>query len=257
MQAIQTPEAARPRLVQLPYAGTFRPLREREPNQQRLPFTVEVVRSDADLAAAFHLAQNAYGRHVPEMVYDEPAPTMSELEPGYMVLLARSKFDGMPVGTMKIQTNAYGRLNLERSLTLPDWLAGRSQAGANRLGVRGGAAGRMVKLALFKAYFLYCLEEEIDWMVIAARTPLDKTYADLDFQDVFGPGEFVPLAHAANIPHRVMAFEVATAEERWRAAHHPLYDFIFATRHADIAVAQHHLSLPIAEATRDQMVAAA
>lgn len=252
-----SPVPARPRLVQLPYAGAFRPPHERDATQQRLPFTVDVVRSDLDMADAFQLAQNAYGRHVPEMVYDSAIPGLADLEPGYVVLIARSKFDGTAVGTMKIQVNTHERLNLERSVTLPDWLEGCSQAGANRLGVSAGAAGRMVKLALFKAYFLYCVENEIDWMVIAARKPLDRTYQDLQFKDVFGPGEFVPLAHAANIPHRVMAFEVATAEQRWRAAHHPLYDFIFATRHPDIAVVQHQLSLPVTRQEEQHLSAAA
>jgi hypothetical protein len=71
-------------------------------------------------------------------------------------------------------------------------------------------------------------------MVIAARSPLDRQYAALLFQDVFGEKAFIPLAHAANIPHRVMAFDVVGAERRWYDTNHPLYDFVIATHHADI-----------------------
>lgn len=224
--------------------------------EERLPFTVSVVETDQALSDAFRVAQSAYQRHVPDLAHVGEAPPLQEVEPGYVVLIAKSKFDGSPIGTMKIQVNQWGRLKLEQSLKLPGWLDGCSQAGANRLGVASGPAGRMVKAALFKAFYLYCVEENIDWMVIAARRPLDKQYSALLFQDVFGPNEFIPLAHAANIPHRIMAFDVASAEERWHAARHPLHDFIFATRHPDIALAQHHLSLPLGEAVAEQLAAA-
>jgi hypothetical protein len=75
-------------------------------------------------------------------------------------------------------------------------------------------------------------------VVIAARTPLDRQYAALLFRDVYGEKEFIPLAHAANIPHRVMAFEVGTAERRWHAADHPLYDFMITTHHPDIDLSE-------------------
>jgi hypothetical protein len=122
------------------------------------------------------------------------------------VLLAESKLTRSPVGTMRIQRNCYRPLALEQSLEMPGWLSGCHLVGATRLGVAAGEPGRMVKAALFEAYFLYCVRERIDWMVIAARTPLDRQYASLFFNDIFGDKEFIPLAHAANIPHRIMAF---------------------------------------------------
>jgi hypothetical protein len=199
----------------------------------RLPFTIRVVADDDALERALKMRQAAYQRHVPEF-----AQTMTEAEsydrdPGSLVLLAESKLDRAPVGTMRIQTNRFRRLGIEASLELPEWLSGR-MVGATRLGVETGEPGRMVKTALFKAFYLYCMQERIQWMVIAARSPLDRQYAALLFQDVFGEKAFIPLAHAANIPHRVMAFDVETAERRWHDMNHPLYDFVVATHHADI-----------------------
>jgi hypothetical protein len=46
----------------------------------------------------------------------------------------------------------------------------------------------------------------------------------------------VPLRHVGNIPHRVMAFEIATAEARWTAAGHPLLKFFRQTHHPDIDI---------------------
>jgi len=162
---------------------------------------------------------------------DQPEPY--DREPGGLVLIAEAKLNGSPVGTMRIQTNRFRPLALEQSVDLPDWLAGR-MVGATRLAVEAGEPGRLVKTALFKAFYLYCMQEGIEWMVIAARTPLDRQYAALLFRDVYGDKEFIPLSHAANIPHRIMAFEVATAERRWREAGHPLHAFMITTHHPDI-----------------------
>ena len=106
-------------------------------------------------------------------------------------------------------------------------------AEATRLGVCLGWTGRVVKSMLFKALYLYCLETGIEWMVIGARRPLDRQYEALLFQDLI-PGQFIPLRHAGDIPHRVLGFEVDTADDRWSQANHPLYKFMVQTHHPDL-----------------------
>ena len=71
-------------------------------------------------------------------------------------------------------------------------------------------------------------------MVIAARSPLDRQYDKLMFSDIFPAAGFMPMRHGGNLPHRALSFDVRTAEQRWAAAAHPMFDFIFRTRHADI-----------------------
>ncbi|WP_155524192.1 hypothetical protein [Burkholderia sp. PAMC 28687] len=201
--------------------------------EARLPFTIRVVADDDALERALKMRQAAYQRHVPDFARTMDQPEAYDRDPGGLIFLAEAKLNRAPVGTMRVQSNRYQKLSLQTSVDLPDWVSGRL-VGATRLGVETGEAGRMVKTALFKAFYLYCMLEQIEWMVIAARTPLDRQYAAMLFRDVYGEKEFIPLAHAANIPHRVMAFEVATAEHRWREARHPLYDFMVATHHPDI-----------------------
>jgi hypothetical protein len=201
---------------------------------ERLPFSIRIVRNQDDLEKAVQIRHSAYGRHIPEVAAMLEKAEASDSEPGSIVLLAESKLDGTPVGTMRIQTNRYRQLALEQSVDLPHWLQGKSQAEATRLGVAGDRAGRLVKTALFKAYYQYCVLDEIDWMVIAARSPLHRQYQALLFQDVFPDGEFVPMRHAGNIPHRVLAFNIATAKPIWQQARHPLYDFVINTHHPDI-----------------------
>lgn len=201
---------------------------------QRLPFTVRVVRHEPQLRKAVAIRQRAYSRHLPALgeLLREPEP--QDRDPGCAVLLAASRLDGAPLGTLRIQTNRHRPLALESSVELPEWLAGASLAEATRLGIAEGRIGRMVKAMLFKAFYQYCLAAGIDWMVIGARSPLDRMYQSLLFHDVYPGQGYVPLKHAGNLPHRILAFELETAEARWRAARHPLLDLFVHTSHPDI-----------------------
>jgi len=204
--------------------------------EERLPFSVRIARTEKDLDKAVSIRHSAYGRHIPALAALLQKAEASDSEPGSAVLLAESKLDGSPLGTMRIQTNRYRKLAVEQSIELPSWLQGTSQAEATRLGVTNNRMGRLVKTALFKAYYQYCMLEEIDWMVITARSPLDRQYEALLFQDVLPGREFTPMRHVGNIPHRVLALKVDHVEPDWCQARHPLYGFFFHTRHPDIGI---------------------
>lgn len=202
--------------------------------EERLPFTVRLVRNEADLKKAVQIRHAAYARHLPIFAETLKIAETDDAEDGVVVLLAESKLDGSPLGTMRIQTNLFKPLCLEQSIALPDWLKSRSLAEATRLGVTNEKGGRLVTTVLFKAYFQYCQQIDIEWMVVTARAPIDRTYDRLMFDDVFPNRGYLPIHHVGNLPHRVMSFNVDTAEERWAAAKHPLLGFMCSTHHPDI-----------------------
>ena len=206
----------------------------RRPTSASLPFTVRLVNDNSSLSKAVQIRHAAYARHVPDFAEALKMPEASDFENGVAVLLAESKLDATPLGTMRIQTNRYRPLTLEKSVALPEWLHHSSLAEATRLAVANEGASRMVKTVLFKSFFLYCQQNAIDWMVITARAPIDRQYDQLLFNDVYPGLGYVPMAHVNNLPHRVMSFEVDTARARWAQAKHPLFDFIFTTTHPDI-----------------------
>lgn len=202
--------------------------------REALPFTVRIVRSERELAKAVKIRHDAYARHLPDLAQSLDHAEADDFSPGTVVLLAESKLDGSPLGSMRVQTNEHVPLPLEHSVKLPEWLTRLRLAEASRLGISKGPMGRVVKIALFKAYFKYCQEIGVDWMVITARAPVDRMYEGLLFDDV-QPGRcYYPMEHVGNIPHRVLKFEVATAQAKWAAASHPLYDYVFNTIHPDI-----------------------
>lgn len=205
-----------------------------ELTEERLPFTVRIVQTDSELAKAVQIRHSAYARHVPEFAESLTRPEPLDYENGVVVLLAESKLNGAPLGTMRIQTNYFKPLTLEQSLELPDWLQGKVLAEATRLGITDDRAGRVVKTALFKAFYEYCSQVGVEWMVVAGRSPIDRQYQRLLFEDVYPGQGFIPLRHAGNMPHRVMALRVPEVEPKWKEARHPLYDYFFRTGHADI-----------------------
>jgi hypothetical protein len=201
--------------------------------EEHLPFTISIVRQDEGLDKAVSIRHSAYSRHVPALAAMLTAPEPNDRDEGSILLLAESKLDGSPLGTMRIQTNRFKPLAVEGSVQLPEKFNNASLSEATRLGVAEGRIGGVAKIALFKAYYLCCIAANIDWMVIAARPPLDRQYAALLFDDLF-PGEMIELRHTNNIPHRVLSLKVARVEPSWREAGHKLYDFFFRTHHPDM-----------------------
>jgi hypothetical protein len=204
---------------------------------ERLPFTIRRVQTEDSLRKAVQIRHAAYARHLPEFAATLAKPEACDYEDDVIVLLAESKLDGSPIGTARIQTNLHNALHVEESIELPSWLQGRRLAEVTRLGIGEGRIGRVVKIALIKACFEYCEQNGIDYAVVTGRAPIDRQYEQLLFSDVFDDGAMIPLRHVGNIPHRVMAFEIATGEQRWQAARHPLLGFFRHTRHPDIDIA--------------------
>lgn len=216
-----------------PFSGSpaAQPLRE-----ERLAFTVRLVRNGDDLAKAVQVRHAAYARHMPEFAEKLRIPESIDSEPGVAVLLAQSKLDGAALGTLRIQSNAYMPLKVEQSVTLPRWLRDRPLAEVSRLGIVGGSVGRLVKTMLIKAAFQYCEQDGIDWAIVAARAPLDRHYDQLLFEDLYPEQGFIPMRHGNNIPHRVLGFEIETGAQRWEEAKHPLLNFFTRIHHSDIDI---------------------
>jgi hypothetical protein len=212
------------------------PVRGSAKQIERLPFTIRRVDNEADLWKAVRVRHAAYQRHVPDFARQLVRPEACDFGDGAIVFLAESKLDGAPLGTARMQTNLHEPLHVEESVALPDWLRGQPLAEMSRLGVDNGRIGRMVKTALLKAGVMYCQQNDIAWALATGRAPIDRQYEQLTFVDVFPDLGFVPLRHVGNIPHRVMAFDIQTIEERWTAAKHPLLNFFCHIDHPDIDV---------------------
>lgn len=200
------------------------------------PFTVTIARDEQALRAAVQVRQAAYARHLPEVAKTMVAPESWDTMPGTAVLVARSKLDGSPLGTMRMHSNEFAPLPLEQSFQLPDAYAGLRLVEATRFAIATDGASPVVKMALLKATILYTKSVNAERMVITARAPLDRMYERLLFKDVDESAGFVPMSHVGGLPHRVMWQDAQLARANMESARHPLYHFLYEMDHPDIMV---------------------
>lgn len=200
---------------------------------ERLPFRISIA-TRQDMAAVARMRAAAYGRHLPELGSRLAQPEPADFEWGCEVVVATSRLDGSVLGTLRTHANVLKPLPLEASMVLPERYRGKRMVEATRLSVLSGADASLVRNALFKAFYLYSLMQQVDWLVVAGRRPVDRIYDGLLYTDVAERGAFYEMSHAGGLPHRVMSMAVAEAEPIWRRAAHPLYSFAFHTQHPDI-----------------------
>ncbi len=199
-----------------------------------LGFSTTLATDARDLADVAELRAAAYGHHVPGLATSLAEPDPIDQQPGTVVLLCRDKASGAAIGTARIQRNHPLPLQIERSVRLPQRLTADPRVEFTRLAVRPGA-DPLVRAMLFKACWLHSLAAHIRWVVIGARSPaLVRIYRSLGLTEVWGAGTQVPLAHAGNLPHYVLAGEIAAAERIWRMSNPAMYHFAVQTFHPDL-----------------------
>ena len=208
----------------------------RGPRPVALLFTVRLVRTTDQLERAVNVRSMAYAKRLPSLARTLGTAETEDRFRDSIILLAESKETLAPVGTLRIRSNLHGPTEFETELVLPSKFQGHSIAHVSRLGVASGRAGVQVKLALFKALYRYCLATQIEWIMATGIPPRDRDYLSLQFEDVFPDGGLVTLPSSMGIPARLMAFNVRTAEQRWRETDHPLYDFMCHQIHEDIRI---------------------
>lgn len=199
-----------------------------------LAFRVTIATAD-DLADIAALRGEAYGRHHLTGLAGTPArPDPADTAPGTVVLVARCKTTGQALGTARLQRNHPNPLAIEASQPLPPELARLPRAEITRLAIAQGAPAEVWAM-LVKACYLTAIASQIRLLVIGARNAgLVRMYRRLGFADLRADGQMVPLAHAGNVPHRVLSFDVLAAERNWLAMQHPLYGFMVETWHPDL-----------------------
>jgi hypothetical protein len=216
---------------------TPRPLSDvSPPNAVQLPFRVRIVRTEDLLTKAVQVRAESYRRHHPEVAELLTNPEDADRTASALVLLAESKTDGTALGTLRIETNIKAPLPIE-SLMPPDSpYSARTLAFVTRLGIRACSEAALVKLALFKALYRYCLACQIDWIVVTARPPMDRQYLRLGFMDVYDANTLVPISWSEGIKMRLLALETMTCEQRWREQQHPFYSFMVTDYTPDIGI---------------------
>ncbi|MCL4184207.1 MAG: hypothetical protein KJ011_12260 [Burkholderiaceae bacterium] len=218
-------------------------------HSHHLPVTIRVAASEADLHKVLAARAAAWCK-TPQPGAAPVAPETWDLRPNVTLLLAESRVDGEPLGSLRVLASARGRLMAEDRVALPAALKSTPVAEASRLTVKTGRNATLVRLMLWKAFHRYCLAAQIDTMLIAVREPADRQYEWLGFHDALpGGARFSPEGRGP-ATHRLLQLGVFEAHQRSLRIGHPLHDFFFVERHPEIdllaAVGERRVAPPAA-----------
>lgn len=203
-----------------------------------LSFTLRPVETHHDLLMACSVRAQAYGRKDPAYRETMSVPDAVDASPWTAVFLCEDKATGEPIGTMRVQSTTRGstKLEIEKYVEPPPELTLFGRAEITRLAAVHGA-DPFVRLALWKAAYLYCMAIQARWLIIGVRKPaLLKAYEKMGARDIFEDRRTVRLGYGGNLPHRILALHIGSCEQRFREENNPLYPFMFGVVHQDIAV---------------------
>ena len=190
-----------------------RPYSHQISDTQLLPFTIRLANGQDDIEKVCLQRAQAYGRHQPDLVtrltLSKPEP--EDLREDVLILMAESKDSGEVVGALRLQTNLNQPLRFETELALPERFRGKHLLEAGRMTVG------------------------IDYSLLIGRSPIDRMYHAMQFQDVFG-GEKVVTSAQPGVPVTLFYMDITQADARWIAAACPLYGFMAETLHPDIDI---------------------
>jgi hypothetical protein len=201
---------------------------------ERLPFRVRVVTTPQDLAKAVEIRASAYARHLPALGPALQVPEAEDLQPDVLVLLAERKFDGAPIGSLRLQSNVRRPLRLQGEAPPLEGLSSKRLVESTRLGVGAGPASKVVTATLIKAAYEVCRSVDVDYNVIGGRRSMAQFFRAMQFDELAG-GPF-PISFGNNIPHWIFVLPVAEFELRLQQARHWYYEYFARTEHPDIEI---------------------
>lgn len=201
-----------------------------------LPFRIVIVRTEEQLRAACEVRSEAYGRHVPEFRAQFAEPDDLDRRQDTLVFLAQDKETGQAIGSARLRTNAREPLQIEQCVTLPGTMSQQHIAEINRLCVHPDYKKGKPSVAIMKAIYLWCLAMQVRHITAGSREKMAQQYEFIGFTDLFEKKQMFPLSYTGGLEHRILSFEVLTAERNWHQQNHLLYAYMMTTVHTDIQI---------------------
>jgi len=207
-------------------------------SEELFSFSLRPVETHQDLLRACAVRAQAYGRKNPAWRETMAVPDDVDASPWTAVFLCEDKLTGEAIGTMRVQSTTRGstRLEIEKYVQVPSELLVTGRAEVTRLSAVHGV-DPFVRLALWKASYLYCMAIQVRWLLMGVAKPsLIRAYERMGAQDIFEDRRTVRLGHAGNLPYRVLALDISSCEQRFREENNPLFSFMFGTVHPDLSI---------------------
>lgn len=194
--------------------------------------SVRIARTQADLEKALQVRWLGYKKYE-----SFSQPEMEELDHGTnCTILFAEDLEKNPLGTLRILDHRRGPIELQKFLNVDELLPQTgSIAEATRFSVPRSARSPRVKLLLWKAFYLFCVQRKIDYMVVSMRPAAAGDYQRLQFTRA--EGGCYSHATLGNLPHETYYLHVPTAPQVFRLHNNTLLSFFTETIHPEIDLA--------------------
>lgn len=187
---------------------------------------VHKVVTEQDFRDAMEVRAKGYGKYFKTEVVDA-----HDSASNCTLLIARDA-QNLPLGTIRLLNRLRGPVEVDGILDLACLLGSSpdSVMEATRLSVPAGPHSRRVKLLLWKALMLQCRAESLATILICVRKGAVRDYERLMFNNL-GPSGRFEHPKLKSVVHETYITDVASVEERFREAKHPLHSFFFEEQH--------------------------
>ncbi len=188
---------------------------------------VRLVRTEDSLEQAIDVRRESYGRHTPEMETVLRFPERLDLAPEAVVFVASDSSTGRILGSMRVLTNINTPLEFEGAVELPVEYLNTNISLVQRLSIVAGADGVHAKKSLFKAFYLYSLAMQVEWMFLYTPPPRDKLFFRLGFSPVLNGDSVIAGPFSDGRSVRLLSLRVWDVEPLWREAIPDWHHFFF------------------------------
>ena len=200
-----------------------------------LPWTVSYARSGDDFRDALRMRAKAYGRHFGGHDSFEANIDEHDFASNAFVLIARAKDGGEVVGTMRVAFGVNTEVEMLGFHPKPEMLSGVRLGEARRLSLKPWRMATLVKLSLWKSFYLSCEARGVEKMLIAARPPMNDDYRMLLFEPAMPGGAWF---EPGSVPdrHEILMVALQGLRARFEAHSTELHRFMCVLKHPDIEV---------------------
>jgi hypothetical protein len=234
-------------------SNRFRDFREMKKIEE-LPFIVVISRDDSTSARLLATRERASNRHSHPFKHTDGFKKTLKADPG-LIISAMLKTSGECLGSVKIETNFEEKFYFEDEVSTPDLAEGIGSICLSRLSVTEGQIGLIVRLALWKAVYLYAHARESQYVYGFVDTPRHRLYRSFGFQPAIDGNPDLILECHEHLPMKLVRSEVNSFQSTLQRTSQKVEEFFFQTRHPDILIFSSVGSLSQKRRTNDFAIA--
>jgi hypothetical protein len=202
---------------------------------EEFPFIVVISRDESTSARLLATRERAFNRHSHPFKNTIGFKKSLKFDPGLM-FSAVSKSSGECLGSVKIESNFEERFYFEKEVSTPDLKDRVGSICLSRLNVTEGQISLQVRLALWKAVYLYAHAMESQYVYGFVDGPRQRLYRSFGFgAAIEGDPELILECHE-NLPMKLVRSELNSFQATLLRASPKVEQFFFQTRHPDIRI---------------------